>query len=289
MNKANHFVDKRKLFVLLFSVGFSGFVFFFWESIFPPDPSKVVTPSSSPTVVYPSTTLPPSPPNNASSSGDQNQLIAITGENQGGRTIKPSYGVPQSIVDTLQAVLEEKKVHRANREAQIQVLAAKYKELDHRLSERTDDLSTQAREALQNGDLEEVEGLLKQSIAKQRETLADDYFNLAKAQELQLKYGEALESFQQAVVLEPENSTYLSDYGIHLQTLGKIHEAIDFYEKALAIDLKEKGQEHLLVERHWNKLGAVWYALGDHEQAVEYYQKALASNLKNHGEGHEGK
>ncbi len=177
--------------------------------------------------------------------------------------------------------MEEKKVQLADRERQLQELTVKYKELEGRLATRTDELSKKAREALSNGELEEAEVLLKQSIAKQQATLADDYFNLAKAQALQLKYRDALESYQQAATLAPENSLYLNEYGVHLRTLGQYREAIAVFEKALEIDLEEKGTKHPWVAIRWNNLGEAWRSLGEYEKALKVFQTVLGDSHPN--------
>jgi len=56
---------------------------------------------------------------------------------------------------------------------------------------------------------------------------------------------------------------------------GDYDKAVDYFEKALASDLKTYGFEHPTVANRWNNLGLAWKNKGDYDKAFGYYQKAL--------------
>ena len=70
------------------------------------------------------------------------------------------------------------------------------------------------------------------------------------------------------------------------RALGQYDKAIDYYELALASDLKTYGEDHPDVARDQNNLGLAWYALGQYEKAIDYYELALATLVKMLGDDH---
>lgn len=84
------------------------------------------------------------------------------------------------------------------------------------------------------------------------------------------------EYYEVAARLDPKNSNYLNQAGLVLSTLGDYDQAIAFYEKALASDIKTFGENHPSVARDWNNLGTAWYQKGEYDKAIEYLQKARA-------------
>lgn len=67
------------------------------------------------------------------------------------------------------------------------------------------------------------------------------------------------------------------------QVQGENDQAINCYEAALAIDLKNLEWDGDAA-RDWNNLGSVWRAKGEYDKAIFYYEKALTVNLNNCGE-----
>ena len=67
---------------------------------------------------------------------------------------------------------------------------------------------------------------------------------------------------------------------------GEYDQAIDYYEKALAVHIKTFGEDHPTVAGDWNNLGVAWANKGENDRAIDYYEKALASNLKTFGPDH---
>ena len=74
--------------------------------------------------------------------------------------------------------------------------------------------------------------------------------------------------------------------GIFYSELGKYNNAIDYYNKALAINVKIFGKEHPDTAGTLNNLGNAWHSLSEHHKAIDYYNKALAINVKIFGEEH---
>ena len=66
---------------------------------------------------------------------------------------------------------------------------------------------------------------------------------------------------------------------------GDYDKAIEYYEQALASDLKTFGPDHPNVATDRNNLGVAWDSKGDYDKAIEYYEQALASDLKTFGRG----
>jgi tetratricopeptide (TPR) repeat protein len=204
-------------------------------------------------------------------------------------------GVPQEVVQRLLKNLEEKDVAIEELDASLQKLAQLYKDLRESLIKRSaeDDLVAQAKKKLDEGSLEGAKKLLLQSykknlqsIAENKKAAAADAFGLGLIKKLQLDYTEAKNFFEKAVELEPDNSDYLNRLGSILNALGDHREAIDYYEKALDIDVKTYGAQHPNVARDYNNLGVAWRELGEYSKAIDYYEKALAADLKVFGEKH---
>ncbi|MGC1122969.1 MAG: tetratricopeptide repeat protein, partial [Candidatus Methanofastidiosia archaeon] len=86
---------------------------------------------------------------------------------------------------------------------------------------------------------------------------------------------------------EDENlSRFFFEFGWILDDVGEARKAIDYYEKALKIDLAIYGENHPDVARDYNNLGLAWYALGDSRKAIDYYEKALKIDVGIYGENH---
>ncbi len=98
----------------------------------------------------------------------------------------------------------------------------KYLDLETRLQAEAgeDELSQQAAEALQAGELEKAGELLDQLIAKQEkmvDKLAASHFNRAKVFQLQYEPVKALPHLKKAYNYRPENNDYAFAYAFLLQ------------------------------------------------------------------------
>ncbi len=101
-----------------------------------------------------------------------------------------------------------------------------------------------------------------------------------------VRYSIAYGHCKRAVGLAPGNTTYLNRAGLVANTLGEYDKAIEYFEQALASDLKTLGENHPSVATGRNNIGEAWRAKGEYDKAIEYYEQALASNLKTFGEDH---
>lgn len=89
-------------------------------------------------------------------------------------------------------------------------------------------------------------------------------------------YQEALEKFQQVLVIHQENGnkaeegTTLNQIGLVYSNVGEYAKALDFYQQALAIPEQVVGNTGAI---HYN-IGQVYSQLGDYNQALDFYQQA---------------
>ena len=146
-----------------------------------------------------------------------------------------------------------------------------------------------ALKLLASGRLPEAQALLsrfEKEEDQEIERIAKIRFSRAQVYELELDYPNALKYYERAVQLTPENTLYLAYAGFLQDKLGHYNKAIDYFEKALASDLKSFGPEHPKVAIDWNNLGAAWDSKGHYDKAFDYYEKALASDLKSFGPEH---
>ena len=127
------------------------------------------------------------------------------------------------------------------------------------------------------GQIIEAEKLVDNaSIEQEDKKLAAVHYERGRVKELRLKYDQAKESFGKAVVLQPENTTYLNAFASDLAT----------FELALASDLATFGEGHPQVAIYRNNLGSAWDAKGQYDKAIGYYELALATMKKVFGDNH---
>ena len=72
--------------------------------------------------------------------------------------------------------------------------------------------------------------------------------------------------------------------GINSQ--GNYDKALEYYNKALEIDLSVHGDRHPNVATCYNNIGGVYDSQGNYDKALEYYNKALEIRLSVLGDGH---
>ncbi|MBA3012951.1 MAG: tetratricopeptide repeat protein [Desulfobacula sp.] len=91
----------------------------------------------------------------------------------------------------------------------------------------------------------------------------------------------------EAISEEDENvATLLNNLGMAYKTLGETTKAIEYYEKALRIDLNVFGDQHPKVAIRYNNLGSAYKTLGETTKAIEYFEKALRIFTTVYGENH---
>jgi len=124
-----------------------------------------------------------------------------------------------------------------------------------------------------------------------KELTAVEWYNKA----LSLKsYGEytsdvtskAIEYLNNAISLDKGYGSAHNLLGWVYDDTGDYDRAIESYQKALEIALKEFGPEHPEVAVRYNELGLAYYNICDYDRATQSYQKALEIGLKKLGRNH---
>jgi tetratricopeptide (TPR) repeat protein len=146
----------------------------------------------------------------------------------------------------------------------------------------------QALAELEKGNVDKVLPLLEKSIKTKSCNLAKDYYLKGNVHysKNQPDYQQALRAYLEAARLEPGNAEYLNSIGLTYLELAKYNKAIEYFEKALALDTGVHGDEHWDVAVRLNNLGLAWLDLGNYQKAVEYSKKALTICEKMLGSQH---
>jgi tetratricopeptide (TPR) repeat protein len=82
---------------------------------------------------------------------------------------------------------------------------------------------------------------------------------------------------------DEESGLFYSSLGEQYEFIASYDNAIELYEKSLAIYLKIHGDNHPLIGKAYNNLGSVWNDKGDYDKAIGYYEKSLGLYLRVHG------
>jgi tetratricopeptide (TPR) repeat protein len=77
-----------------------------------------------------------------------------------------------------------------------------------------------------------------------------------------------------------------NELGLALKKAAQYDKALEYYQKSLAIDLKQLGPGHPSVATSYNNMAGVYYAKKDLAKAKEYMGKAYAILLKKLGPNH---
>ena len=111
---------------------------------------------------------------------------------------------------------------------------------------------------------------------------------------IQNRYPEAIALLREELMKE-EAKTKINGLQISLlqKSLGdtfqkteQYNPALEYYQKSLAIILKQLGSDHIHVAASYHNIGQVHNAKGEYDKALEYYQKSLAIKLKKLGPDH---
>ena len=195
------------------------------------------------------------PPISQTTSGDQSPaIVAQRDVNISG--IPPELfekkteelGVTKAALKSFFKILKITPVPIEDLDSRLRNFAEKYIELTEQPTE--DPLATKAKGKLAAGDIEGAEKLYYESFeknlkasAKRNEAIASSAYKLGSIKELQLEYKQALGFYNQAVQLNPENTTYLNGFGNILFTLGQFGLAEKIFSKALKITEVNHGKE----------------------------------------------
>lgn len=91
---------------------------------------------------------------------------------------------------------------------------------------------------------------------------------------------EALDVYQQAVALSPNNVYALINLGVIQVNMGNNKDALTRFFKALEIVKEKYGENHADVAICYNSIGRVYYILLDYKKAFKFYQRALKIQSK---------
>ena len=83
-----------------------------------------------------------------------------------------------------------------------------------------------------------------------------------------------------------ETSKMFTHFGSILLDYGEFVVAKQYYERALDIDIKNFGSDHVDVATSYNNLGSVLRELGDLHQAKQHHERALEIRIKQLGTNH---
>lgn len=145
-----------------------------------------------------------------------------------------------------------------------------------------------ALEQLKKGDTGNTIELLDKVIEKEQCLLAENHCLKGHAlYESKIPdYRQALDAYLEAEKLDPDNSKYINAVGSTYMDVAGYTEAVRYFEKALALDIKNHGEASPEVAACWNYLGMAWDSLAEYKKAIEYYEKALAIFEKTLGGQH---
>ena len=97
---------------------------------------------------------------------------------------------------------------------------------------------------------------------------------------------QAIEYLNNAVRLDPDYSPAYNNLGLAYKQKGDYDKALEYFQKALKLDLKQVGPWHTEVAIRYNNLAMTYEYKGEYDKAIAYYEKALAMGLKQLGAEH---
>jgi len=159
------------------------------------------------------------------------------------------------------------------------------------IEERLQQLQQDKDEAQQTQELAQKTQQLatKQAerVQSNQANLEQDLLNLFEIAQSSYQNDTAYYYIQKLLELAPENSKYLKRAGFFLYSIKcQYAQALEYYQKALEIDRKSLGEEHVYVAMSYNYMGMVYTQFCQYDTALEYFQKALDIRLKVLGEEH---
>ena len=121
---------------------------------------------------------------------------------------------------------------------------------------------------------------------------------LGRACYLHSDYRSAMVFFNAALKLIQDNTTtttgldhfdvtYIYHWlGVIHKVIGDHHQAKEYYERALSMQLNKLGPDHVDVAKTYHNMGNLQHHLSDHQQAKQYYERALSIRLNKLGSDH---
>ena len=133
-------------------------------------------------------------------------------------------------------------------------------------AENVDALFDIAIECAQNNRLEQAMGILTQ-LAQFRKEDPEIFYSLGFIASLKHEHAKAIELYDRAIALNPQNPAALINQGASLNELKRHEEALIALDKAIALNPG--------AEQAWSNKGTALNALKRYEEALTHYDKAL--------------
>lgn len=97
-------------------------------------------------------------------------------------------------------------------------------------------------------------------------------------------YGEAFGEYF-GLLASRKLSFLYNELGLIIGNIAlQLDKAVEYYKKALKIDLEVHGEKHSNIANSYNNIGEAWRKKGNYHKTIEYCEKALKLNLELHGE-----
>ena len=205
------------------------------------------------------------------------------------------YGIGENIFKKLWEKLEDQERDISykstlnkdlrRREARLQIRfedqVIKYKELEKELASREnyDEIAKKAKELLENGDIDRAEKILEQDVLTVNKQAAYRNFELAKVKELNIKFEEATEYYENAFNLDKENGDYSLYLGNNLNRIGKYNESLKYLNlslKAFSNNVEKLDTSKILTTYY--SLSSVLIYKGDFKSALSVLNKGINLN-----------
>ncbi len=180
--------------------------------------------------------------------------------------------VTESALASFFKILEEQQVPHSDLDSKLREIAATHKELRQRQK-------GEVRQAIDAGNYAKAEMLLEDVVNVKRYSIAAEAnADLAKLQEVQLRYAKAAEYWQKAAALLPpeqkkECLLYLGNAGYDLYRIARYAEAMPLFEQSLRIsqEIGDKAGEGEAL----SNIGAIHHAKGDYTTALKYLKQSV--------------
>ena len=141
-------------------------------------------------------------------------------------------------------------------------------------------------------------GFTRKITIQDLNSFLDHFEILGRACYLHSDYRSAMVFFNAALKLIEDNTTtttrldhfdvtYIYHWlGVIHKVIGDHHQAKEYYERALSMQLNKLGPDHVDVAKTYHNMGNLHHHLSDHQQAKQYYERALSIRLNKLGSDH---
>lgn len=119
--------------------------------------------------------------------------------------------------------------------------------------------------------------VLWSKIISMNESNAAAYSNRGNCRTSQAKFKEALDDFERAIQLAPEEPDSFLGKGVALEGLRDYEGALRAYKRSYELSLQRFGEKDVVA---LNNIGNAYGGMGDWQSAYEYYQKAASAESK---------